>query len=1084
MPRLKKQLSRFRHLLLLMSLSLSLSAQTEKWRDPTVFRINKDAAHAEFTVHAERSDALKPLDLANPWNSDAYLSLNGEWDFNWYPLLKKVPADWYATDSEVKQWNQIPVPGSWQTHGFDRLYYVNHPQPFFFDYEENNGKPRSEFSSKQNIEASAIAGFIPEETVSIGCYRKWVDLSAERLQERVVLRIGAVEAGVSVFVNGQEVGYSQDSLTPAEFEISQYLKAGKNLIALKVYRWTDGSYLEIQDMIRFSGIYRDVFLRFEPKQRIQDIAFMGTPDASLQQVHAVYDVDIVNHDSKSLAGAQVQFELLPLDSTTPVHQWNKPVGTIPAAGTINLAGELELKDLKLWSPDRPNLYTLIASLIDRHGEVQQVVRIDTGFRLFESRMGNLHLNGQRFFIKGVNRHDHHPVTGRHVPLESMIRDLEMMKQNNINTVRTAHYPNDERWHYLCNRYGMALIDEANVESHGVDHIPGNYPQWTAQAVDRIINMVERDKNHPAVLIWSLGNEQGRGWSAAFDAQYDMAKQLDPSRMVMCDRGNKDNTEVNGVRSDKPDMITPMYHALPNMKSYLRTKDENRPFFMCEYRHAMGNAVGALKEVWEMVYANEDKGVNGGCIWDWMDQGVEARTKDGTVYYQYGGDWGDAGKTANNFCLNGLTLADQGWTPKLAEVKKVYEPFFVTALDLAKGRFEVHNRLNQVGMQDFKLVWEIREDGLVSQSGTIDSLKAPAGAKEIVEVPFQIAADKETYLRIAFQTKEKKSWAPAEHEVTFSEFELQGGYQPALAKSPSTPEVVTKDGLVKVLTGNGMICAFDQKTGQLMSLSVEGQELLAPAAARKDYLFDNKLAWIDNYATRGKLRLTAYETLKLDQLKPQTTAQVSVEKRDGAVAVTIQKSFSSPANAGFDETQIWVIDGAGQIEVIESVTPTGELTADTWVPRIGLRFQLSPDLNQVSYYGKGPHGNYVDRSYGAWTGIFSAAVKDHYVPYASPQDHGNREDVRWLELSAINGNGIRIIAPEPLPMSVLPYTQQELHAARHTIDLPKTPSTTEFRIASQVSGVGNGSCGPATDKQHQVLAKPVEYRFHIIPFAAK
>ncbi len=1068
-------------------LAANLAAETEKWRDPTVFRINKEAAHAEFTVYTQRADALKPLDLSNPWNGASYLSLNGEWDFNWYGQLADVPKDWYIPKTSVAERGRIPVPGSWQTYGYDRLYYVNHPQPFFFDYS-NRGKPRKEFSKAALTQASAAAGYIPIEAQTLGCYRKWVELPADRLQERVVLRIGAVEAGVSVFVNGKEVGYSQDSLTPAEFEISGHLQPGRNLIALMVYRWTDGSYMEIQDMIRFGGIYRDVFLRFEPRMRIQDLSFMGIPEADLKTTEAVYDVDIENSASGTMNGASIDFELLALDADQPVKAWSLEVNAVPAGQKRNVAGTVQLNNLKLWSPDQPNLYTLIASLVDAKGKVLQVVRIDTGFKRFEDRKGNLYLNGQRYFIKGVNRHDHHPKLGRHVPLESMIRDLELMKQNNINTVRTAHYPNDERWYYLCNRYGMALIDEANVESHGVvEAVPANDPKWIPQAVDRVVNMVERDKNHPAILLWSLGNEQGRGWCQAFDAQYEMVKQLDPTRLVMCDRGNNDRTKVNGTRTDKPDAITPMYGALRNMNDYLKRKGEERPFFMCEYRHAMGNAVGALKDVWDFVYAHEDEGVNGGCIWDWMDQGVEAKAKDGTVYYQYGGDWGDSGKSAKDFCLNGLILPDQGTTPKLAEVKKCYEPFFVRAVSLTEGTFEVHNRLNQVDLRASMLTWELRADGQVVQSGRIDSLAAKPGAKETFKVPYntsELAAGKEVFLRIAFQTRADADWAKAGHEITFSEFKLTGTYQPVLAKNITAPGVETKGGLITVSAANGVVCAFDQKTGQLISLRMNEQELLAPASERSDYLFDHTLAWINNYDRKGALHLKEYAKLKLEQLSRSGDVKVSVGKQNGQVAVRIETSYRSPEDAGFDETQTWLIDGAGQIEVVESVVPTGSLPADAWVPRIGLRFQLSPQLDQVTYYGKGPHGNYVDRSYGAWMDIHTASVMDHYVPYASPQDHGNRESVRWMELSGANGSGVRITASDPLPMSVLPYTQNELHAARHTIDLPKTPKATEFRIAARVSGVGNGSCGPPTFEEYRALAGPVEYRFHLIPFAGK
>lgn len=1058
---------------------LSGYGQAEVWRDSTVFRINEEPPHAEFTLHDSMEDALKPLNLSNPWNSSSYMSLNGTWDFNWYGAISAIPEDWYQPDSTVKQWDDIPVPGTWQTYGFDRLYYLNTKMPFEYDWA-NDGKLRSEFQGK-NIEAAKKRGFIPDDAQTVGCYRKWVELSAEQLSGRVVLRVGAAESGLQVYVNGVEVGYSQDFALPAEFEISKQLKPGKNLIAMKLYHWTDGSYLEVQDMVRFAGIYRDVFLRFEPKQRIRDIHFVGTPDKTLQTVKAAFSVTVANAGETELNGAGVQFSLCPEGSAVPVKKWTTGLDAVSAGSQQTASGTFDLQGVKLWSTDQPNLYTLIATLVNAAGETMQTARIDTGFRRFEQIDGNLYLNGKRFFIKGVNRHDHHCRLGKVIPLETMIRDLELMKQNNINTVRTSHYPNDERWCYLCNRYGMALIDEADLECHLCQDLPENRPEWIPASVDRMVCMVERDKNHPAVFIWSLGNEASHGWVDAFEAMYERTKEIDPTRMIMCNRGNSNRN--GNARLDKPDTVSPMYGTLSKMQKYLKNRDtDKRPFFMCEYRHAMGNAVGGLKDVWDVVYANETNGLNGGCIWDWTDQGVEAISPDGEIYYQYGGDWNDP-ENRGHFGCNGLLLSDQSPTPKLAEVKKCYEPILVKPVSLEKGEFDVHNRMNQTALDAVQITWELRENGVVIQQGTMDGLDTPADGTDRITIPFDLSkriANREYFLRIAFVTTEKMKWAPKGHEVTFSEFNLGGIYAEKLDVAASAPTVKESKERVAVLTANGMVIEFDRVSGRPVSIKAGGHELLAPG--NRDRLFDPALALIDNY-DKGKY-LTEYKELELDRLERSSPANVSFSTEDNQVNVIVRNTFVSPKKAGFKETQTWAIDGCGQIEVMESVSPVGDLGRDVWVPRIGLRIPLVPALDQVSYYGLGPHGNYVDRKYSAWMGIHSAPVMDLYVPYVRPQDHGNREAVRWLEIKNSAGYGLKVIAPEPLAMSVLPYSQDELKAARHTIDLPKKSTTTELRIAAKVSGVGNGSCGPATDQEYRATAEPVEYRFVLIPLTQK
>ncbi len=1070
-----------KHLTAFIGLSaLTCMGMNEVWRDSTVFRINKEPARAEFTLHDSHEAALKPLDLSNPWNSRSYMSLNGTWDFNWYGRPDAVPTDWHKAKGGVKKWNSIAVPGTWQGAGFDRLYYLNVTMPFEYDWS-NNAERRPEFS-KENIEKARRFGFIPDDAQTVGCYRKWVDLSAEQLKGRTVLRIGAAEAGLKVFVNDREVGYSQGSFLPAEFDLSSYVKPGKNLIAIELYRWTDGSYMEVQDMIRFAGIYRDVFLRFEPLAHISDIYFMGTPDKSLRNIPTDYRVKVTNRGEAALKNAKVQFFLYPDGETKPLKKWTVDVEAVDAGSKVNVEGTLKLENLKLWSPDQPNLYTLVAELQGANGKVSQTARIDTGFRRFESIDGNLHLNGQRFFVRGVNRHDHHASLGKIVPLETMIRDAELLKQNNINTVRTSHYPNDERWYYICNRYGIALLDEANVECHLFRDVPGDRIEWAAAAVDRMERLVERDKNHPSVLIWSLGNESSRGWVLAFDGMYNIAKQIDPTRMVMCDRAyytHKSGTQ----RLDRPDTVTPMYRALSKMEEFLesrKTKGDKRPFFMCEYRHAMGNAVGGLQDVWDMVYANENNGLNGGCIWDWTDQGVEAKSEDGEIYYQYGGDWDDA-EHRGNFSCNGLLLSDQGTTPKLAEVKKVYEPIKLRAISLEKGEFEIHNRLIQTGLGAFEFSWTLRENGVVINEGKLPRLAVGPDGKKRISIPVaqaKMQADKEYFLRISCKTVQDAKWVPKGHEVTFYEFGLGGQYSETRDAVKDAPKVVSADGRVTVSTKDGTAITFDRKGGNPVSLQVGRKELLAGG---RDQLLDYSIAWIDNYKKKmTSVQLNDHRKLELDKLAREGDAEFSVSEEGDVARIKITTRFKSPQGAGIDEVQEWSIDGAGRMDVTVNVAPTGKLKPNFWIPRVGVRIPLVPGLSQMSYYGLGPHGNYVDRKESAWMGIHTSTVMDQYVPYILPQDHGNREGVRWLELTDESGAGLKVLAPEPLAMSALPYTQEELLDAWHTIDLPKKPTATELRIAPKVSGIGNGSCGPQTDLQYRATAEAVEYRFVLMP----
>ncbi len=1053
----------------------------EMWRDPTVFRINKSEPHAEFTIHESAEAAKYRFNPEEPWQGEAYQILNGLWGFNWYPSLDQVPDGWHTKEASG-EWGSIPVPGAWQSYGYDKLYYTNTTLPFFFDYAAPDGAGKEGFENKAAWAARAIEGFVPKKDVSVGCYRKWVSIpSGKSDNKRVIFRVGAAEAGLELYVNGRFVGYSQDSYTPAEFDISAYLQPGDNLIAMMLYRWTDGSYLEMQDMIRYSGIFRDVLLRYENRQRFDDICFVGKPSEDLKSVDVSYEVTVENGLKQGMTNAHIAYELIDNQTGERVHSWEDTIAKIAAGEKRSINGWLQLSGMKLWSPDKPNLYTLVASLLDGKQNLLQVIRIDTGFRLFENRDGRFFLNGQRFFIKGVNRHEHHPKLGRQVTVESMLEDIRLMKQHNINTVRTSHYPNDERFYYLCNRYGLALIDEANVETHAVaDTIPGNVKHWIPQSVDRVVNMVERDKNHPSIIMWSLGNEQGRGWNDTFDAQYDITRKIDPTRLIICDRGNHDSNPDYPTRLVRPDVVSRMYHSMKHMTSHVAKTEDPRPFFLCEYRHAMGNSVGALKEVWEYVYQHEDEKMNGGCIWDWVDQGVEARDSDGTVYFEYGGDWNDEASNQKNFGMNGLVLSNRQWTPKLAEVKKCYEPFLTEQISLKKQIYQVHNRMIQTSLKEYELRWELQENGEIIESGMI-RLDAQPGGKQQFHIPYsksRLQEAKEYFLRLSYHTSSAQPMIPRGHEVTFAQFKLAGDFQETVPGGQHSAGFKENADCIVIHAGSSRL-AFSRTTGSLTSWVVSGMEMLSGEAVHLDRHFDQHIAMIDNYLRNDKSLLVDYGRLQLDKLKRVGQADVEVKQEGRGVILTAASTYRSAQQVGFDELLQWKVNGAGVVELTQKIVPSEGLAEDVWVPRLGMRLSLNKKLEQVTYYGLGPHDNYVDRSYGAWMGVHCSTVEDFYTPYAKPQDHGNREKVRWMELTDGAGKGLRIMAPKALAMSVLPYTQNELAEARHLCDLPDS-SSTDLRIAGRVSGVGNGSCGPATYEQHRATSAPLEMTVVLVP----
>jgi len=1294
----------------------------EKWRNPEVFRINKENAHAEFTVHQDRADAVKPLDLANPWRSDAYQSLNGKWDFNWYKTLDAVPTGWAEPSSKVSEWGSIPVPGSWQTYGFDRLYYVNTRLPFFYVYDWKK-ETRDGFKTQKDWEDKAVAGFVPKEAGSIGCYRKWMDIPAERLKKRVVLRVGAAEAGIEIWVNGKEVGYSQDSLTPAEFEISKHLKPGKNLIALKVYRWTDGSYLEMQDMIRFAGIYRDVFLRFEPLQRIQDISFIGTPDESLKTVNAVYEVDVQNQSTTDLQDAVMEFELLSADGTKSVHQWTSKLEKLSAGEIGKVQGTLNLKNLKLWSPDQPNLYTLVASLKNSKGQVpscwqmkgygipiytnivypfdknppmiagkngnpvgsyrreftipknwndrqtfihfdgvdsafyiwvngqkvgysqgtrtpaefdlspflkegqnsiavqvfrwcdgsyledqdgwrmagifrdvylfstptthlrdffvtteldnayknavlntevkvknyskqasaactiqviltdehkktiasgtakitglkageEKVVNIkfdvknpakwthetpnlyqvfvhqkegdkvtevltcQTGFREIEIKNSQVLLNGQPVMIKGVNRVEHHPVHGKTVPYEDLVKEIKLMKQYNINCVRTAHYPQDPAFYTLCDEHGILVIDEANIESHGMRYSKESLairPEWTAQHVERAMAVVERDKNHPSVIMWSHGNEAGDGINIV--AMNDFCHNRDSTRPTHYhfQGGPRSSDVLGGGNGDSAKLSWKRYPNIDQLLAQAKCADE-RPFLLNEYAHAMGNAMGNLQEYVDTFEAHDK--LIGGCLWDWIDQGLLKKGPDGKEFYAYGGDYGDT-PNSGNFCLNGIIFSDRSVNAKTIETKKAYQDIAFKAIDLKKGKIAIFNKFFYKDSSSYDFIWELRENGKKVQGGKLNVPAIAARQVRQVQLPYQVAkfnATSEYVVIVSAHLKAKTWWADKGYEIAFEQFMVKPwNFEQVIPTSKSrTPQVAMNGDLITV-TGKNFSATFDNRKGELVDYRAHGKQLITEAT------FSVTRALIDN-DSKEKGQLNALKNLDI------THSKFTVSKKANRVILTVHRTMQSqgPTNFSskkkkkkkkkskmkqssfkFDIQETFSIDGDGRLKVAAEVTPSG---ANFLIHRIGYEMKTPAGFEKFSWYGRGPHHSYPDRKTGAKLGIYEGTVDEQFVNYPVPQENGNKSDLRWASLSNDQGAAFKIFGDQALNVSVRHYTTKDLNDAKHPYDLKKLKETV-LNIDFQQGPLGNASCGPTAMEKYRIPKKVSKHSFTITP----
>jgi beta-galactosidase len=1031
-------------------LALLLGFQTVKtdWENPELLGKNKEAAHATYQTYPDVASALKGTREDTPY----FKSLNGNWQFKWVGKPADAPVGFDKTEFDASKWATIPVPSCWEMQGYGIPIYTNVTYPY-----------------------PANPPFIPHEYNPVGSYRTEFEVPENWKGRRVIVHFGGVYSFFYLWVNGKEVGLSKDSKLPAEFDLTPYLKPGKNLIAASVYRWSDGSYLEDQDMFRYSGIFRDVWLYSTPQTHIRDFEYRTDFDPSYTDATLLCNVELDNRDTTATTGSKLELSLYDAQQRLVKAEViaSASIQRIEPNQPLKIQLQASIPRPRKWTNENPVLYTALLTLKDSSNNPIEVIPCKIGFRKVEIKDGVFCLNGAAIKIKGVNRHEHDADTGRTITEARMLEDIMLFKKFNINAVRTCHYPNDEKWYDLCDRYGIFVIDEANVESHGMGYdlrnTLGNKPVWQSAHVDRNIRMVARDRNHPSVVMWSLGNEAGSGVN--FVAAAKAVRELDPTRPIHYERMN-----------EVADVDSVMYPGVDWLAQVAKEKSA-RPFFMCEYAHSMGNATGNLKEYWDVVYSAPR--MMGGCIWDWVDQGLRKYTdedpgSDGKRkwYYAYGGDYDDT-PNDGNFCINGLILPDRQESSKLWEVKKVYQPVLFETSDLKEGKVSITNRHFFTNLSNFDIVWSLSEDGHQTQKGMLPKTDIAPGETKEVTIPFQRIAPKpgaELFLRVAVCLKSDSSWAKSGHEIAWQQFDVPQPRVPAVvAPLDAIPDLVATNEKVS----NGLFeLTFNTQTGTIASYSYKGKKIINEGPQLQVFraMVDN-----DNWL-RGPFAKSGLSQL---QHRAQTWTMESIGPK--AVRYTTDIEVMGFKGNGFHHRAQYTVLGDGSVNVDNQIVPFGDVPN---LPKLGVRMTVDSAFEKVSWLGRGPGESYPDRKTSCDIGLYSGLVKDQFVENVRPQENGNKEDVRWAALTDSTGTGLLMVAGEKLAMTFTHFTAEQLDQSRHRTGQPKrynplVPHKDIFVSLDYAQmGLGGNSCGPIPLPQYILKPSIVNYSYSLRPFDSK
>ena len=1033
-----------------------------------VIQTGVEKPHATMMVYptpelAQTGDASK-----SPW----FLSLNGNWKFHGAPRPSDRPLDFFRPAFDDAAWRTIPVPSSWQMHGFDIPIYTNiiYPWP-----QDPNQPPQ-----------------VPHQFNPVGSYRTRFVVPPAWKGRPVYLHFDGVDSAFYAWVNGVKLGYSEDSRTPVEFDLTPHLKPGSNLLAVEVYRFGDGAFLEDQDMWRMSGIYRNVYLWSPSDRHLRDFEIYTDLDAAYR--------DAVLRVKASLANRAAQPARLSL--TIALEDAAGAAVGAPATSAVEVGANAEasaelslpVANPKKWSAESPALYRLLLTVKDASGAVLEVVPSTVGFRRVEIKNARVLINGQPVLFKGVNRHEHSELTAKYVDVASMVKDIQLMKQFNVNAVRTAHYPNDPAWYELCDRYGLYVVDEANFESHHYGDGPGNRlvndPAWQPLFLNRIERMIERDKNHPSVVIWSLGNEAGDGPN--FAAAYQWTKQRDPSRPVHYEGSvsrSGSNSDINSFMYPRQENVPRLAVARPSM-----------PLILCEYTHSMGNSNGGLKEYWDTFYSGTN--AQGAFVWDWVDQGIRlpvpGEYRQNTAqrtFLAYGGWWEDKSgvRNDNNFNNNGLVAADRTPHPGLWAIKYVYRYLHAAPVDLAAGKIRVKNWFFFENSKNAaRGFWEVRAGGTRIAQGALPELDiAPLAEKE-----YTLALPKieprpgvEYWLNVSFQLKADASWAPKGHEIAWEQFRLPvSAPAPKLDAAPAPPLTVKAEGDSTVISGAAFSLRFDRKAGVIVSYRYKGVPLLE-RGPRPDFwraATDNDRGALkdprgpvpaDSELNIGVWRNAGPEW-QVKDCRVEQTGQNTVRIQVDAELATVAAAYSVT----------YTVYGSGDIVVEASYRPPAKKVA--MMPRFGAELVVAPGLERIAWYGRGPVETHIDRQFER-IGVYESTVDKQWVEYCRPQENGNKTDVRWVALTNAKGLGLLAVGAPTLGVAARHYPKEEIERAAYTFQMERHP---EIYLNLDWKQMGAGGIDSWTLDAYPIAAyrisgnEPHSYRFRLSPidgpFAAK
>ena len=923
----------------------SSGMEVHDWENPHVLGINKLPYHAT-------------LQLPSKWKEcKEIVSLDGQWKFHWSKDPDSRPADFYREDYDVSGWDNIKVPGNWQLQGFGKPIYVNMQYPFHRDRPSVTGEPAKDW-------------YAYDHRNPVGSYVTFIDVTKEMLSKNLILHFGGVHSAMYVWVNGQKVGYSQNSMSPAEFDVTKYLRKGKNKLAVEVYRWSDGSYLECQDMWRLSGIFREVQLWVRPLVHIADYKVEAIPNKDFTKAEISADIAICNTGKKKAKNVSVAFNIDEnhRDRLFDSRMNQKPVPVILPVilpgDTAHVHFTYTIDNPKLWSAEKPNLYPFSIELGDEHFDNHfGVKRVECVGEVFK-------INGKNVKLRGVNRHDHHPVTGRYVDDATYEKDIALMKQANINFLRTSHYPDREYLYELCDRWGIYVMDEANQESHGYGYankVMGEDPEWKDAHVDRAVSLVQRDKNHPSVIFWSLGNEGAVGPN--MKAMREAVVALDTIALPFCDTDRSQS-----------DIYDDGYLTPDKLRSEAR-RISDRPFMMREYAHAMGNSMGNFQEYWDVIYA--DSSICGAAIWDWVDQGL-LKKDSGLEYWAYGGDFGDK-PNDGAFCINGLIAPDRKPHPHYYEVQHVYQPLqFVREAD---GTIRIINHDSFTDPSEYDI--------------TYDTL----------EVSF------EKYLNVSARLKEDKPWAKKGFAVASEQFQISKGLKNMRIYDGIAPKVKeTPDGII-VSTGNNIITI--DKTGALASWIIDGAEMLKAPLEPYFWKPEND----NQHAAHFAERLSAWR----DAAAQRTVRSIKTNKNANTVSVTVDCTLP----VGADYTLTYEFYEKGDVKVEADYKPTA--TNLPLIPKFGMRMRIPATFNNIEYFGRGPWENYPDRKRSAFMGQYKMPLSEFETEYIHPQDNSCRTDVRWFNISD-RKRTLSVVGDQPLCIRAWDYGEEDLEKAGHPQDI--------------------------------------------------